>query len=197
MSTVLLPVYPDGLTYITSTIGIKTIKETGKVVYFNGGGPIYEHAESDIKSFRYFSSKLMDMGLVKQVDIIRTFKISAESAKRWLKIYRTKGAEGFFGKKNTRKKGNVMTSEVIQKAEMLLRSGKTRKEVADELGIKQDTLQKSIQTGKVILPEKQEETFTVEKQSSTASHRSEADSQSGMGMGCTNTTARVEAIKKK
>ena len=195
MPQVILPVYPEGTKFINSFIGIKTVADRDTVVYFNPGGPIYQHAQDDLNSFRYITSQMMDMGLVKQKEVIRAFEISPESAKRWLKVYRTKGATGFFGAKNTRKKGNVMTPAVIQKAEALFRSGKTVKEVSNELGIKQDTLQKSIRSGKVVLPVPG--TGATAAQSSTASVRNADDSQSAMGMGCTNPAARVEAIKKK
>ena len=104
-----LPIYPEGIKMINSSVGVKNIKDVG-IVYFNHAGPFYKHQPDDYKSFRFITSQMMDLKQVRQVDVIKFFKISKESAKRWLKAYRNKGATEFFKPKNTRKKGTILTS---------------------------------------------------------------------------------------
>ena len=84
MVQTLFPVFPEEVRYLNSDIAIKTIE--GVVFYFNGEMPIYKHQESDYKSFRYISSQLYVLGNVKQVDIVKFFKVSPESVKRWVKV---------------------------------------------------------------------------------------------------------------
>ncbi len=153
MSQLLFPVYPEDTFFINSNIGVKTIDEK-QVVYFNSGGPIYQHKTKDLKSFRFITSQMMDLKMVKQIEVIKAFKVSTESTKRWLKKYRQNGAAAFFGKPVTRKGGTILTREVVQLIESYLREGKTVGEISNEMCIKQATISKAILQGRIIKPEK-------------------------------------------
>lgn len=89
-----LPIFPEEIRLINNHIGF--IKRDGKVYYFNGSMPIYQHSEDDIRSFRLFTTQLVVNGNVKQSEIVKAFGVSEISVKRWVKKYREKGAEGFF-----------------------------------------------------------------------------------------------------
>ncbi|MCD4665865.1 MAG: helix-turn-helix domain containing protein [Bacteroidales bacterium] len=89
-----LPFFPDDIELINNYIGVQ--KKNGIVYYFNGAMPVFQHPENDLSSFRLFTSQLVINGNVKQVEIVRTFGVSAISVKRWVKRYREKGSEGFF-----------------------------------------------------------------------------------------------------
>ena len=89
-----LPFFPEDIELINMHIGVQ--KKAGIVYYFNGMMPVFQHPEEDLSSFRLFTSQLIVNGNVKQVDIVRTFGVSAISVKRWVKKYREKGAEAFF-----------------------------------------------------------------------------------------------------
>ncbi len=198
MVNTLFPVYPDGIRMINQKIGTKTINEGKEIVYFNSGGPIYQHFTSDYQSFRYITSQLMALKEVRQIEIIRFFKISTESAKRWLKVYRGKGAPGFFAPQNRRKKGAILTQEVIQKIESQLREGKSVSVIGTELGIKNDTISKAIRDGRIVRPAKKPaDTAATPDETDTQWERSRKDGHSPMGMGCTNVEGRLDAIKKK
>ena len=89
-----LPIFPAGLTPITNDIAF--YRKDGKVVYFHGHLPVYSHAQDDLKSFRLFSSQLLDQGTVRQADIVSAFGVPLVTVKRYLKLYRNQGAAGFF-----------------------------------------------------------------------------------------------------
>jgi hypothetical protein len=189
----LFPVYPTDIKMINSNIGVSTIK--GTVVYFNGGGPIYQHGEGDYQSFRFITSQMIDLKTVHTVEIIECFAVSKESVVRWSKIYRTKGAKGFFGTKKFEKRGNVLTEEVLIEVQGYLNAGLSLKAIGDTLSIKTDTLQKAIQQGRLTRAEKQ---TIVSSQGKTQSERSREDIVAPIGVGCTNELGRiVSAIKKK
>lgn len=94
MPQILLPFFPEDMTYINSYIGFE--KRNGIVFYFNGMMPVYQHPEADIESFRFFTSQIVVNGNATQAEIVKAFGVSSISVKRWVKKYRTQGARGFF-----------------------------------------------------------------------------------------------------
>lgn len=146
MPQTLLPIFPSDSTPINDILYVQ--KRNGQVYYFHGCHPVFSHAEDDMKSFRMFTSQLVVNGNCKQVDIVRAFKISPISMKRYVKKYREGGVKAFFTTRRKRKP-RVLTNEVIQRAEELLNEGKKHTEVAVELGIKRDTLYRAILSGRV------------------------------------------------
>ncbi len=93
-----LPFFPDDIELINNHIGVR--KENGTVFYFNGAMPVFQHPENDYPSFRLFTSQLVVNGNVKQIEIVKSFNVSAISVKRWVKKYRKEGAESFFCRSN-------------------------------------------------------------------------------------------------
>jgi DNA invertase Pin-like site-specific DNA recombinase len=71
--------------------------------------------------------------------------------KRYVKQYRQSGAAGFF-KARAARQPRVLTPAVRQKAQELIRQGIGRHAVAQELGLKADTLRKAIKAGRIIEP---------------------------------------------
>ncbi len=192
MSQTLFPIFPDDSRFINSEIAVKTIGED--VYYFNSEMPIYKHHKDDYKSFRCITSQLADLNVVKQMEIVRAFKVSKESVKRWVKIYRDEGNEGFFKTRKGRKKGNILTNEILKKVQARLNQGETPGQIGEEMDIKPDTIKKAISSGRLTRPE------GIEKQNHEAqnkSQRNQEDSKAPLGMGCTNTLGRIDAIVKK
>jgi transposase len=192
MPQTLFPVYPTDIKMINSKIGVKTIGE--KIFYFNEGGVIYKHEKGDYQSFRYITSQMIELKLVRHKEVISFFQVSKESVNRWIRVYREKSAKGFFGTKKGIKRGNVLTKEILPQIQEKLNLGTSVKEIGDFFGIKPDTIQKAIQSGRLTKPEIKK-TVTINEK--TQSQRSTEDSQASLGVGCTNETGRIEAMKKK
>ena len=146
MPQMLLPFYPEETTHITALLSFE--KRDGWVYYFHGGWPVYTHAEDDLKSFRLFTSQLYVSGGCKQADIVRVFGVSAISVKRWVKKYREKGPKAFYESRRFAT-ARVLVPEVVERAQELLNEGKSRKEVAETLGLKEDTLYRAILKGRL------------------------------------------------
>ena len=194
MQQVLFPVFPEGSKFINSKISVKTIGES--VYYFNGEMPIYQHRKEDYRSFRYITSQIVTLNNASQMEIVRFFKVSKESVKRWVKTYKTKGGDGFFNTRKGAKKGNVLTKEKLLQAQTALNTNKSVKKIGEELGVKPDTLRKAIQSGRLTKPAR----ITMEQQeqaTKTKSQRNILDSEAVLGMACTNEQGRIEAITKK
>jgi transposase-like protein len=137
-----LPVFPAGATEITPEVAVQ--KQDGTVFYLYGHLPVFQHDEKDLKSFRMFTSQMIANGTVKQKDIVRTFGVPLITVKRSVKLYRERGAEGFFKPKERKRSGRVLKGEVLENAQTLLEEGRSVPEVATELGVLANTLHKAI-----------------------------------------------------
>jgi hypothetical protein len=87
-------------------------------------------------------------GKVKQADLVRVFGVSAISLKRAVKLYQKAGPGGFWRPRPVRG-ASVLTKSALEKAQALLDQGRTLQEVAQELGIKYDTLRKAVRAGRL------------------------------------------------
>jgi len=93
-----LPFFPEEVELINNYIGV--VKKEGRIYYFNGAMPVFQHAENDYASFRLFTTQLVVNGNVTQAEIVRAFGVSPSSVKRWVRKYREKGEEVFFCRSN-------------------------------------------------------------------------------------------------
>jgi len=146
MPQMLLPLFTSNVTLINQLIGFA--KRDGRVYYFNGQMPIFVHDEGDLNSFKMFMAQLFVTGNATQSEISKVFGLNPINMKRWTKRYR-EGGPGVFYKKERQCKPRVMTPAIIETAQVLLDEARTSKEVAEELGLKANTLRKAIQAGKL------------------------------------------------
>ena len=139
-----LPIFPAGVTEINNRIAVQ--KEAGRVFYLHGHLPVFQHEERDVRSFRMFTSQMIAGGTVKPKEIVKTFGVPMITVKRYVKLYREKGAQGFFAPRR-RRSAVVLTPEVKAQAQALLGEGKSVPEVGTALRILPDTLRKAIGAG--------------------------------------------------
>jgi hypothetical protein len=180
----LLPMFPSDVTEINSLMSFA--RREGTLYYFNGPMPVFSHVESDRASFAMFASQMVVNGNCTQAEVVRAFGISAISMKRHVKRYRQSGTGGFFRGRQARQP-RVLTPRVLQRAQELIQQGMGRDAVAQELGLKSDTLRKAIKAGRIVEPLKRSETVADKSQ------RSVHASQAAMGMGCVRVEERVLA----
>ena len=146
-----LPIFPSGSTHITSTLAFTT--EGGRVTYFNGSMPVFSHDIDDIASFKMITAQFYLNGNAKQAEIARAFGVSKISIKRAVKLYQEAGPGGFFAPRKTRG-ATVLTPTVLAQAQQLLDDEVEACDVADQLGIKRDTLGKAVLSGRLHKPKK-------------------------------------------
>jgi hypothetical protein len=149
MPQALLPLVPDGATAINDFFSV--VCEGGQWTYFLGVRPVLQHAEKDLRSFRMFTAQLICQGSCLQSEVIRAFGVSAISVKRSVKKFREQGIEGFYQPRRGRG-ATVVTPEIAQQAQALLLQGRSRSQIAEQLGLKSDTLRKAILQGRVSVP---------------------------------------------
>src|SRR5271169_841378 len=122
------PIFPSESKCISEGYSVEC---RGKqVVYFVNLLPVFQHDEDDLRSFRMFTSQLIDMDAVRQVDIAGTFGVPLPTVKRYLKLLRDHGKEAFFAGAK-RRSATVLTDGIRQLIESLIAEGKNVPEVAE------------------------------------------------------------------
>ncbi|MCH7727608.1 MAG: hypothetical protein IH991_14155 [Planctomycetes bacterium] len=208
MPQTLLPLVPAGATPISDHISV--VNEDDCWTYFAGVFPVFSHPVEDRASFRMFTAQLVCNGNCKQRDIVKTFGVAPVSVKRAVKQYRQHGSESFYQPRRGRGT-TVMTDPVIQQAQELLNQGCSRKEIAQKLHVKLDTLRKAIQHGKLAerlpsdgptnddpQPQQRNQAAHAESVSAQTSNKSQrgfqdAAAADGLGIACTRLVERVSA----
>jgi hypothetical protein len=85
----------------------------------------------------------------------------------------------------------IFTEEKIKEIHELHLSGKTRREICEQTGIKSNTYSKALTQNRLVLP-----SVTIQETApSTKSFRNIQDNESGMGKSCTNEVERVLAAR--
>src|SRR5215469_933949 len=120
MPQVQLPIFPQGVTPITSEIAFQC--EDDKVCYFNGHLPVFIHDKGDLATFRLFSSQLVINGNATQAQIARAFGVPLVTVKRYVKLYREGGTAAFFAPAKKRS-ASKLSPPVCQEVQALLDQG--------------------------------------------------------------------------
>ena len=146
MPQVQLPIFPAGSVEINGDLACRT--EGEQVIYYNGHLPVFTHAKSDLASFRLFTSQLIVQGSATQGHIAKAFGVPLVAIKRSTKLYRERGAAGFFRPK-ARREGSKLNAEKLEQARALLTQGYGLAGVSEQTGVLTDTLRKAIQSGRL------------------------------------------------
>ena len=120
MPQVQLPIFPAGSVVINGDLACRT--EGEQVIYYNGHLPVFMHAKNDLGSFRLFTSQLIVQGSATQGQVAKAFGVPLVAIKRATKVYRQRGAGGFFVAK-ARREGSKLTNEKLEQARLLLMQG--------------------------------------------------------------------------
>ena len=186
MSQLMLPTIPYGATQISGLVSVW--RDTEQWTYFLGTYPVYSHQADDKRMFRFVSAQLINAGACRHKDIIETFGVSKSCVNCALNKLRNEGGEAFFKRREGRHGGSIFTPEILSQAQELLNQGYSRRDLADELGVKYDTVRKAINDGRL-------REIPQPKTATTKSSRDVVDAQAaeGLGTACTRTEERVFA----
>ena len=193
-----MPLIADGATRISDSISV--VREKDQWTYFCGVQPVFRHAESDRRAFRMFTAQLICQGACRQKDVIRAFGVAKNSVIRSVNRYHAGGVDAFYTPRAVRGP-SVITPEVAARAQQLLGAGCNPREVAQELGLKSDTLRKAIQQGRLIRTRPVQPGEPASEKAAVAhppiatdkSTRAVEDAAAEMGTACTRPEERVWA----
>lgn len=139
-----LPIFPAGAKEITQNIAVQC--EDGKVAYYYGHLPVFQHEEKNVKSFRFFTSQMIDIGTVRPRDVVQAFGVPLATVKRYVKVYREQGAEGFFRQRPRQRSETKLTGDIKRQAHQMLEEGSNVAEVGRALNVLPTTLHKAIRS---------------------------------------------------
>ena len=149
MAQQILPLFFEGENSINDRVHYEYSKDTGNITYFLHCLPCYFHHIDEKNNFKLVIAQLVVNGHCRKCEIIRKFQVTKSYVDRAVELLENEGIAGFFKKRNTRSAA-VLTDAVLAEAQQLLASGETRTEVAQTLGIKVNTLGKSIAAGRLV-----------------------------------------------
>ena len=147
-----LPMFPAGVTEINRQLAVET--RDGKVYYIYGHVVVFAHDGDDIQGFRMFTSQLIANGTAKTGEIAKVFGVPLVTVKRYVRVYRERGSEGFYVAKPRHSSASVLKGEVRERAQQRLDEGHSIPEIARELQILPNTLHKAVRSGRLRAPQK-------------------------------------------
>jgi transposase len=186
MTQLLLPFISPGITQINPLVSV--CRNDDLWTYFLGRYPIYSHRVNDQRMFRLTIAQLIESGACRQKEVIKAFGVSKRSVIRAQNKLRDCGSEAFFVECRGRKTAPVLTSGVLDHAQRLLDKGLSRRQAAEELCVKYDTLRKAVNDGR--LKGKVNDESATNKSERTVVDAAAAD---GMGTACTRVEERTFA----
>lgn len=143
----LLPIFPPEVRLINSVLGVFASDEI--VNYLHAGAPIYSHAETDVRHFRYITSKFILEGLCTRREISDCFGVSYESVKRYTQRLRTRGYQSFFEEDERQGSCYKLLPAVITRMQENLEAGKTNSEIARIEHVTEGAVRYALKTGKL------------------------------------------------
>lgn len=143
------PIFQETFQMINVALSYQLRSDDDSVYYFVNSLPIFSHHKSDLLSFRMITSQLIVNSVCTNIEIQHTFGVTKSSVCRAVAKFKNGGPSSFYSVP-ARRKGPVMTPEVLTSAQELLDAGFSRLETAQELGLKKDTLSKAVQAGKLL-----------------------------------------------
>ena len=147
-----LPVFPAGATEINRNVAVEC--QDGMVVYIHGHLPVFQHQAANLKTFRYYTSQLIDTGAAKAGEIAKTFVVPLATVKRYVKVYREQKEGGFFLPRERQRSATRLTEEIKLAAQRLLEAGESVAEVGRRLDVLPTTLHKALKSKRLAVKKK-------------------------------------------
>jgi hypothetical protein len=141
------PFFPSSTRHFNPHVGV--FEKEGYVYYMHNGSPLFCHEIKDRNSYRYITANLVQTNLCNASEIARVFGVSARNIQLYAKALREKGPGWFFNRKETRGKCYKYTTQVFEEAQKMLDLGKSKKEIANQLGVSESSVSYHLQKGKL------------------------------------------------
>jgi len=93
------------------------------------------------------------------------------TVKRYVKVMRERGSEGFYVRQARHSSASVLKGEVLERAQQLLDKGRSVPEVAGELKVLANTLHKAIRAGRLLKKESRTAPRGIKQQERAQSDR--------------------------
>lgn len=181
----ILPLIPSGASPINEIASV--FRDEKKWTYFVFGHPIYKHNAGDTRSFYLVAAQIIESGVCQQGEILKAFGIPKRTLENWQGKYKKGGAASFFLPPKRRKGGTILMSDVLANVQRSFDEGSSYADAAIEFGIKESTLRKAVQDGRL---KRSKRNSGLTKSERTVRDAAAAE---GMGTACTRTDERFFA----
>jgi len=140
----ILPFFPEKTKMINSYVGFCLIGDT--VHYLKNGESFYFHHKTSRNGYR-FAIALLKNNACSTKELMLAFGESRRNIERYSKLYRERGADYFFWRKETRGQCYKMTSELLLAIQNDLDSGLSIYRIALNHGISESAISYHIKNG--------------------------------------------------
>lgn len=147
-----LPIFPNGTKEINRELGVQCAD--GKVVYLYGHLPVFQHEQSDLNSFRLFTSQLVANGVARAREVVEAFGVPLGTVKRYTALFRREGPVGFYRSKPRQRSETKLTPAIKEQVQALLSAGGSVAAVARHSGVLATTLHKAIRAKRLAVKKK-------------------------------------------
>ena len=140
-----LPLLPPAAEVVSSDLAI--VREDGKVVLFNAGGPIYECREDDRVGVRLGVAIVAGLRLAPITTLAMTFGMDRGTLHRDQVKFTAGGVEALQPKKRGPKRPFKLDAAVLRSAQRALDSGASQRESGRKVGVSHFAIQYAIRKG--------------------------------------------------
>jgi len=147
MGQLLIPLFPESMEMITSTLGVR--EQEGTVYYLHSGVPIFSHESGDMNMFRYITSNLILQGLCSNQDIVDAFHVSTDSVRRWKKKLSEEGEPSFFKAETRHGRSHKLLPHVLDRIQGKLNEGKSAYSIAKQENISEGSIRYAVKNGRL------------------------------------------------
>lgn len=188
-----LPLSPMGANEVNDLVSV--VKDENSWIYFINFHPVFKHKPEERILFYLIACQLIESGFSRQVEILMAFGCPKRTLINWQGKYREKGIMAFFHHPTRRKGGTKLTNEVLLKIQCLLDEGWSYGKIADETGIKSETIRKAVSDKRLRKSNNKSKSNSDSSFGMTKSARTvrDAEAAAGMGTACNRTDERLLA----
>lgn len=140
-----MPFFPSSTKLVNANLGF--YESDDFVYYLHNGSPIYCHHKESVSSYRYICGNLVFNRLCTAAELARALGVNKRNIERYARAIKDNGTDHYFHKEDRRGQCHKMTSEVLEKAQKLLDSGKSQLKTAKELGISESSIRYHLRKG--------------------------------------------------
>ena len=190
MQEQILPINPANTSRVSEIVSVERGEDTW--TYFLGCYPIMRHRAASHREMYLTLVKLVHLGHCRQCEVLKCFGLPKRTFDNWRIKYERGGTAAFFASRLSGGKGRnpILTREVLQDAQELLDTDFAVSEISQKLDVKDSTLRKAIQDGRLNRPPPDKARLGTCKSERTVTDAAAAD---GMGTACTRTVERTLA----
>jgi len=145
-----LPIFPAGVTEINSRVAVEA--KDGQVCYVYGHLPVFQHEETDVRSFRMFTSQMIVTGSVKPKTNRRDVRRTDGHCQAIHESVSAAGCEGILREQAAAQFSIETESRNVGKCTAVLDEGRSVPEVAEEIDVLANTIHKAIRAGRLGRP---------------------------------------------